>query len=223
MSRVWRILLCAALFTLHSSLFTSVMAQTKVITGTVTETLGGAKEPIMGANVVLVNSQGRYVKGAVTDFDGNYNLQVPADSKNLKIRVSYIGMKTITVNYTGQTHQNFSMEGATTIQEVKVVGQRGGRDGMGITRMEQTSAVQKLDLTEIVETSPVTSVEEALQVWTLTSAVTRVPAAASASAVPVRCRHRTSRSSSSTVCLRTWTSARTSTLLPPMRRTSVHC
>ena len=143
--------------------FSSVAAQTKVITGTVTETLGGAKEPIMGANVVLVNSQGRYVKGAVTDFDGNYNLQVPADSKNLKIRVSYIGMKTITVNYTGQTHQNFSMEGATTIQEVKVVGQRGGRDGMGITRMEQTSAVQKLDLTEIVETSPVTSVEEALQ------------------------------------------------------------
>ena len=69
--------------------FSSVAAQTKVITGTVTETLGGAKEPIMGANVVLVNSQGRYVKGAVTDFDGNYNLQVPADSKNLKIRVSY--------------------------------------------------------------------------------------------------------------------------------------
>lgn len=141
----------------------SMMAQTKVITGKVTEVLGGSKEPIMGANVVLVNSQGRYVKGAVTDFDGNYNLQVPADTKNLKIRVSYIGMKTITVNYTGQTSQNFTMEGATTIQEVKVVGQRGGRDGMGITRMEQTSSTQKIDLSEIVETSPVTSVEEALQ------------------------------------------------------------
>ena len=141
----------------------SMMAQTKVITGKVTEVLGGSKEPIMGANVVLVNNQGRYVKGAVTDFEGNYNLQVPADTKNLKIRVSYIGMKTITVNYTGQTTQNFTMEGATTIQEVKVVGQRGGRDNMGITRMEQTSSVQKIDLSEIVETSPVTSVEEALQ------------------------------------------------------------
>jgi TonB-linked SusC/RagA family outer membrane protein len=141
----------------------SMMAQNKVITGKVTETFGTSKEPIMGANVVLVNSQGRYVKGAVTDFDGNYNLQVPADSKNLKIRVSYIGMKTVTVNYTGQTHQNFNMEGATTIQEVKVVGQRGGRDGMGITRMEQTSSVQRLEMSEIVETQPVTSVEEALQ------------------------------------------------------------
>ena len=141
----------------------SMMAQNKVITGTVTEVFGNAKEPIMGANVVLVNSQGRYVKGAVTDMNGNYNLQVPADAKNLKVKVSYIGMKSQTVNYTGQTRLNFNLENATTVQEVTVTGQRGGRDGMGITRMEQTSSVQKLDMSEIVETSPVTSVEEALQ------------------------------------------------------------
>ena len=141
----------------------SMMAQNKVITGTVTEVFGNAKEPIMGANVVLVNPQGRYVKGAVTDMNGNYNLQVPADAKNLKVKVSYIGMKSQTVNYTGQTRLNFNLENATTVQEVTVTGQRGGRDGMGITRMEQTSSVQKLDMSEIVETSPVTSVEEALQ------------------------------------------------------------
>ena len=141
----------------------SMIAQNKVITGTVTEIFGNSKEPIMGANVVLVNSQGRYVKGAVTDMNGNYNLQVPADSKKLKVRVSYIGMKTQTVNYTGQTHLNFNLENATTVKEVTVTGQRGGRDGMGITRMEQTSSVQKLEMSEIVETSPVTSVEEALQ------------------------------------------------------------
>ena len=141
----------------------SMMAQNKVITGTVTEVFGNDKEPIMGANVVLVNPQGRYVKGAVTDMNGNYNLQVPADAKNLKVKVSYIGMKSQTVNYTGQTRLNFNLENATTVQEVTVTGQRGGRDGMGITRMEQTSSVQKLDMSEIVETSPVTSVEEALQ------------------------------------------------------------
>jgi len=141
----------------------SMMAQNQVITGTVSEMFGGAKEPIMGANVVLVNSQNRYVKGVVTDMNGNFNLQVPADSKNLRVQVSYIGMKTQTVKYTGQTTLNFTMQNQTTLQEVKVVGQRGGRDGMGISRMEQTSSVQKIDLTEIVETSPVTSVEEALQ------------------------------------------------------------
>ena len=135
----------------------------QTITGTVTELFGGAKEPIMGANVVLVNSQNRYVKGTVTDMNGNYNLQVPKDAKNLKVQVSYIGMKTQSVKYTGQKVLDFTMQAQTTLKEVTVTGQKGGRDGMGISRMEQTAAVQRLDLTEIVETSPVTSVEEALQ------------------------------------------------------------
>ena len=135
----------------------------QTITGTVTELFEGAKEPIMGANVVLVNSQNRYVKGTVTDMNGNYNLQVPKDAKNLKVQVSYIGMKTQSVKYTGQKVLDFTMQAQTTLKEVTVTGQKGGRDGMGISRMEQTAAVQRLDLTEIVETSPVTSVEEALQ------------------------------------------------------------
>ncbi len=151
----------ALLFVLFSFFFSTAGAQT--ITGTVTEIFGGAKEPVMGANVVLVNQQNRYVKGAVTDINGNYNLQVPRDAKNLRIQASYIGMKTQSVKYTGQTTQNFTLENQTTLKEVQVTGQRGGRDGMGISRMEQTSSVQKIDLTEIVETSPVTSVEEALQ------------------------------------------------------------
>ena len=85
-------------------------AQQKVITGTVSEMLGKSKEPILGANVVLVNAQNRYIKGAVTDMDGNFTLQVPANAGKLKIRASYIGMKTQTVNYNGQTQQNFVLE-----------------------------------------------------------------------------------------------------------------
>ena len=141
----------------------SMMAQNHVISGKVTEKFGDSVEPIMGANVVLVNSQNRYVKGTTTDMDGNYNLQVPDNAKNLKIRVSYIGMKPQTVVYTGQTHLNFNMESSTTIKEVTITGNRGARDLMGISRMEQTSSVQKLNLTDIVDNSPVTSVEEALQ------------------------------------------------------------
>ncbi len=141
----------------------SMMAQNHVISGKVTEKFGDSVEPIMGANVVLVNSQNRYVKGTTTDMDGNYNLQVPDNAKNLKIRVSYIGMKPQTVAYTGQTHLNFNMESSTTIKEVTITGNRGARDLMGISRMEQTSSVQKLNLTDIVDNSPVTSVEEALQ------------------------------------------------------------
>ena len=141
----------------------TAMAQNNVITGTVMEQFGDDLEPIMGANVVLVNSQNRHVKGTVTDINGKYNLAVPADSKKLRIKVSYIGMKTQTVNYTGQKKLDFKMESNTNIQEVTVTGQRGGRDQMGISRLEQTSATQRLDLSQIVDTSPVTSVEEALQ------------------------------------------------------------
>lgn len=141
----------------------TAVAQNNVITGTVMEKFGDALEPIMGANVVLVNSQNRHVKGTVTDINGKYNLAVPADGKKLRIKVSYIGMKTQTVNYTGQTKIDFKLESNTSIQEVTVTGQRGGRDQMGISRLEQTSATQRLDLTQIVETAPVTSVEEALQ------------------------------------------------------------
>ena len=141
----------------------TAVAQNNVITGTVMEQFGDDLEPIMGANVVLVNSQNRHVRGTVTDINGKYNLAVPADSKKLRIKVSYIGMKTQTVNYTGQTNINFKLESNTKIQEVTVTGQRGGRDQMGISRLEQTSATQRLDLSQIVETAPVTSVEEALQ------------------------------------------------------------
>ena len=141
-----------------------VMAQEKVLTGRVTEKLdNGTEDPIIGANVVLVNNQNRYIKGAVTDIDGDYMIQVPSDVKNLKVKATYIGMKPVTVNYTGQTEINFAMESEAVLQEVTVTGSRGGRDGMGISRLEQTSAVQKVDLASIVETSPVTSVEEALQ------------------------------------------------------------
>lgn len=141
----------------------TAVAQNNVITGTVMEMFGDNLEPIMGANVVLVNSQNRHVKGTVTDINGKYNLAVPADAKKLRIKVSYIGMKTQTVNYTGQTKIDFKLESNTSIQEVTVTGQRGGRDQMGISRLEQTSATQRLDLSQIVETAPVTSVEEALQ------------------------------------------------------------
>lgn len=141
-----------------------IAAQERVVTGKVTEKLdNGTEDPIIGANVVLVNNQNRYIKGAVTDIDGNYVLQVPADAKNVKVRATYIGMKAVTVNYNGQTEINFSLESEAMLQEVTVTGTRGGRDGMGISRLEQTSATQKVDLSAIVENSPVTSVEEALQ------------------------------------------------------------
>ncbi|MDE6377438.1 MAG: carboxypeptidase-like regulatory domain-containing protein, partial [Duncaniella sp.] len=63
-----RILL--ALFAILASAGMSLSAQ-QVISGCVMGVVGDETEPVIGANVVLVNSQNRYIKGAVTDFDGN--------------------------------------------------------------------------------------------------------------------------------------------------------
>ncbi len=138
-------------------------AQDNVITGTVNEMMGKEKSPVIGANVVLVNKQNRYVRGAVTDIDGKFNIEVPANEGVLNIRISYIGLKTVSYKYKGQTHLDVVMEGddSHNLDEVTVIGRR--TDAMGVSSLEQTSAVQKINVTGLVEQSPVGSIEEALQ------------------------------------------------------------
>ena len=62
------------------------------IKGNVTDESG---EPLIGATVVM---KGNHSVGAVTDFDGNFVLQVP--SKQVTLTISYIGMvtKDVTAN-----------------------------------------------------------------------------------------------------------------------------
>lgn len=59
------------------------MAQTRTIKGEVTNAQNG--EALIGATVMVEGEKG----GTVTDFDGNFNLQVSSSAK--KIKVSYIG------------------------------------------------------------------------------------------------------------------------------------
>ena len=53
----------------------SAMAQNKMVTGTVIDELG---EPVIGATVMV---DGDKSKATVTDIEGNYKLNVPADAK----------------------------------------------------------------------------------------------------------------------------------------------
>lgn len=59
------------------------MAQTRTIKGEVTDAQNG--EALIGATVMVEGEKG----GTVTDFDGNFSLQVSSSAK--KIKVSYIG------------------------------------------------------------------------------------------------------------------------------------
>uniref|UniRef100_UPI003FEF1DBE SusC/RagA family TonB-linked outer membrane protein n=1 Tax=Prevotella sp. TaxID=59823 RepID=UPI003FEF1DBE len=75
-----RSLLLVALFVLGCL---QLMAQTRTIKGEVTDAQNG--EALIGATVMVEGEKG----GTVTDFDGNFSLQVSSSAK--KIKVSYIG------------------------------------------------------------------------------------------------------------------------------------
>ncbi len=140
------------------------VAQNVILTGQVTEDYNGLKEPIFGANVAVVNKSNRVLGGGVTDMDGNYSIAVPANEKNLKIRFSYIGLKTKDIAYNGQKTLNVTLESDTEIlQDVEITARKIERDAMGVSFLEQTAATQKVMMEDLVETTPVTSVEEALQ------------------------------------------------------------
>lgn len=122
----------------------SLSAQT--IKGTVKDTSG---EPVIGATV-----QEKGTKNiAATDIDGNFTLKV---SGGKTLQVSYIGMKTKTVNIQGKSEVTITMEDeATSLNDVVVIGY---------------GTVKKKDLTGSVSTVkgdalnkvPVPSVSEAL-------------------------------------------------------------
>lgn len=89
-----------------------VSAQT--ITGNVKDATG---EDVIGATIMETGTK----NGTVTDFDGNFTLKLTAGKK--EITVSYVGMKTQTVNIAGKTSVNVVLQDdETTLQDVVVVG-----------------------------------------------------------------------------------------------------
>ncbi len=152
------------LFLLAAFAMTGVQAQNAVLTGRVTELFDGRVEPIYGVNVVVVNSNNRYVTGVITDIDGNYTIAIPSYEKNPSIRFSYLGMQTQTIPYNGQKTLDVRMASdAQELKEAVISARRVERDEMGVSFTEQTSSTQKIDMSDIVETTPVSSIEEALQ------------------------------------------------------------
>ncbi len=101
------------LFSLMLS-FSVLFAQQKSVTGRVTDE---NNEPVPGANVVIKGT----TNGTVTDVDGNYKIQVPANSKILT--VTFIGFDTQDVNITGKSVVNIKLKlSSIGLEEVVAVG-----------------------------------------------------------------------------------------------------
>ena len=123
-------LVAASLFATASMVFAQ---ESRTITGKVVDQ---NNDPLIGAGVVV---EGQSSIGAITDFDGNYSLAVPAAATQL--RFSYIGMVDQVVDIAGQTVINVTLaEDATVLEGVVVT-------ALGIKRSEKavTYNVQKLD------------------------------------------------------------------------------
>lgn len=84
------------------------------LTGTVTSAVDNM--PIPGANIIIIKT----TRGATTDFDGIYQLEV---SKGDVVQFSYVGYVTQTVIIDAQTTYNVQLvEDSNTLEEVVVVG-----------------------------------------------------------------------------------------------------
>ncbi|MDB5193452.1 MAG: SusC/RagA family TonB-linked outer membrane protein [Segetibacter sp.] len=121
------------------------------------------KEAIQGASVSEIDADGRIIKGAATDIEGNYILRVT--NPRHKISVSYVGYRTTTVSINGRTEVNFLLAqgGSSDLQEVVVVASRAVDNGMGSTLEKNlTTSVARIDA-KVMEEMSSASIDQALQ------------------------------------------------------------
>ncbi len=132
-------------------------AQEMRISGTVSDNMG----PVMMCNVVEIDNNNRIVSNAQTDINGNFTMTV-RNARN-KLRISYVGYKTVTLAIGTRTKFNVTLEDATQIREVTVTATRKfNQGGLAIPETEVSVAAQTFNMAE-VEGLAFTSADEALQ------------------------------------------------------------
>jgi len=143
--RKWFFSLCLLLFC------TLTMAQPNghvTISGRVTDT---QNEPLVGVTVLIIGQAG----GAITNFDGNYSIEVPS---NATLKFSYIGYEDQEVAVNNQTEINVQLqEYSEVLGDVVVV-------GYGTQRKESlTGAVAVVEAKAFQEKGGLASPLQALQ------------------------------------------------------------
>lgn len=149
------------LFAFSSFVFSAFAQSSKVLIGTVR---GEKSLPLSGASVFVENRENRSLKGASTDANGQYRIEVPEESE-LTIVIACIGYKSTRITYRGQGSINITLA-LDDEQEIEVVTVSregvGTRNDMGISYRNQVSATERLDMKEL-ETMPFASIEAGLQ------------------------------------------------------------
>lgn len=138
----------------------NILAQQRpVVTGNVKDTFG----PLIEATVYFQNKDERALNGTTTDLNGDFFLRVPEGEPPASIVFSYIGYRTRTIPYTGQTEFNIDLiEDSQMLEEATITAQVINTDGMGIDTKATGGARQKVDLEELQD-MPATSIADMLQ------------------------------------------------------------
>lgn len=118
------------------------VAQTRKVTGIIKDATG---EPVIGANVVVAGT----TNGTISDIDGAFSLDVPADAK---LEISYIGYVTQVLAVKGNTLNVVLREDAQALDEVVITG-----FGMSQKKESLTSAISLIDSKDIARSSASTS------------------------------------------------------------------
>ena len=137
-----------ALFAVLTLIAGSINAQTVKVSGTVSDSFG----PVAGAAVLVQGT----TTGTVTDLDGTYSFNVPA---NAVLEVSCIGYKTVTEAVNGRAVVNFTLsEDSELLADAVVLGY-----GAATKKKDLSAAVGVVATPEQLAAHPVTSTEAMLQ------------------------------------------------------------
>ena len=140
----------------------TLFAQTS-LSGSVVDQDG---QPIPGVTILDENNK---TNGTVTDFDGNFNINVPSDGT---INVSFIGYETQSITVSGQTNLSISMEeGVSALDEVIITGY-----GSRVKKSDLTGSISSIG-SEDFESQPLIRVDQALQARAAGVAVTQTSGA----------------------------------------------
>ena len=126
----------------------SILAQTKQITGNVTSSDDG--QPIPGVSVAVKGT----TAGTITNFDGDYTLNVPIDAETLVF--SFVGMKSQEIQISGSIINVKLLPDIIGVDEVLVVAYGTSK------RSSFTGSAQKVKSDELVGTSTSESIDKML-------------------------------------------------------------
>ena len=106
--------------------------------------------PLIGVNILIKNSS----VGTITDIDGNYSLQAPADAV---LVFSYTGYSTQEIDVAGRSTIDFSMaQDIASLGEIVVVGYGTAK------KSDLTGSVESLN-SKSFESQPIVRMDQALQ------------------------------------------------------------